>query len=43
MIKRLITNRFNIINNFLIEIEDYDIIILSKPGLDDEFIKINTS
>ena len=31
------------INDFLIEIEDYNIIILSKSDLDDEFIKINTS
>ena len=30
------------INDFLIEIEDYDIIILSKLDLDDELIKINT-
>ena len=29
------------INDFLIEIEDYDIIILSKSDLNDEFIKIN--
>ena len=41
-ISRSTTNRFNIINNFLIETEDYDIIILSKSGLDDEFIKIVT-
>ena len=40
---RLITDRLNIINEFLIEIENYDIIILSKSNLDDEFIKINTS
>ena len=39
---RLITNRLNIINDLLIEIEDYDIIILSKSNFDDEFIKINT-
>ena len=39
---RLITNRFNIINDFLIEIKDHDIIILSKSDLDDEFIKIVT-
>ena len=30
------------INEFLIEIEDYNIIILSKPDLDDELIKIDT-
>ena len=30
------------INDFLIEIEDYNIIILSKPDLDDELIKIIT-
>ena len=40
---RSITNRLNIINEFLIEIENYDIIILSKLNLDDEFIKINIS
>ena len=34
-------NRLNIINDFLIEIEDYNIIILSKPDLNNEFIKIN--
>ena len=39
---RLIINRFNIIIEFFIEIENYDIIILSKPDSDDEFIKINT-
>ena len=39
---RLTTNRLNIINDFLAEIENYDIIILSKPDLDDELIKINT-
>ena len=37
-----ITNRLNIINEFLIEIENYDIIILSKSDLDDELIKIDT-
>ena len=37
---RFTTNRLNITNDFLIEIEDYDIIILSKLDLDDEFIKI---
>ena len=31
------------INDFLIEIKNYNIIILSKPDLNDEFIKINTS
>ena len=30
------------INDFLAEIEDHDIIILSKPDLDDEFTEINT-
>ena len=39
---RLIINRLNIINDFLINIENYDIIILLKFNLDDEFIKINT-
>ena len=38
---RSITDRLNIINEFLVEIEDYNIIILSKPDLDDELIKIN--
>ena len=38
---RLITDRLNMINDFLIEIENYDIIILSKSGLNDEFIKID--
>ena len=38
---RLITNRLNIINDFLTEIENYDIITLSKPNLNDELIKIN--
>ena len=32
---RLITDRFNIIINFLIEIENYDIIILSKSDFND--------
>ena len=36
-------NRFNMINDFLAEIENYDIITLSKLDLNDEFIKINTS
>ena len=30
------------INDFLIEIEDHNIIILSKPNFDDEFTKIDT-
>ena len=42
-INLLITNRLNMINDFLIEIKNYNIIILSKPDLNDEFIKINTS
>ena len=41
-ISRSITNRLNMINDFLTEIEDYDIIILSKSNLDDELIKIDT-
>ena len=41
-INRLITNRFNIINDFLIDIENYDIIILSKFNPNDELIRINT-
>ena len=40
---RSTTNRLNMINEFLIEIENYDIIILSKSNLDDESIKIDTS
>ena len=39
---RLITNRFNTINDFLIDIENYNIIILSQFNSDDELIKINT-
>ena len=39
---RSIINRLNMINDFLIEIENHDIITLSKFNLDDEFIKINT-
>ena len=38
---RLTINRFNIIINFLIEIENYNIIVLSKLNLDDELIKNN--
>ena len=38
---RLITNRFNIIINFLIDIENYNIIILSKSDSNDELIKNN--
>ena len=38
---RSTTNRLNIIKEFLTEIENYDIIILSKFNLDDELIKIN--
>ena len=41
-ISQLTINRFNIINDFLTETENYDIIILSKFDLDDEPIKINT-
>ena len=40
---RSTTNRLNIINDFLVEIEDYDIITLSKPDLDDEPTEIDTS
>ena len=39
---RLITNRLNTINEFLIDIENYDIIILSKPDLDDELTEIDS-
>ena len=35
-------NRLNMINDFLAEIENYDIITLSKPDLDDELIEIDT-
>ena len=40
-INRLTINRLNMINDFLTEIENYDIIILLKSNLDDELIKIN--
>ena len=40
-ISRSTINRLNIINDFLIEIENYEFIILSKSNLDDELIKIN--
>ena len=40
---RSITDRLNMINDFLVEIEDYDIITLSKPDLDDEPTEIDTS
>ena len=30
------------INEFLIKIENHDIIVLSKPDLDDELTKIDT-
>ena len=39
---RSITDRLNMINDFLVEIENYDIITLSKPDLDEEFTEINT-
>ena len=39
---RSITDRLNIINDFLIEIENHDIIILSKSDFNDEPTKINT-
>ena len=42
-INRLTINRFNIINDFLIKTKDYNIIILSKSDLNDEFIKIDIS
>ena len=38
---RLIINRLNTINDFLIDIKNHDIIILSKSDFNDEFIKIN--
>ena len=34
-------DRLKTINDFLIDIENYDIIILSKSNFDDEFIKID--
>ena len=40
---QLTTDRLNMINDFLAEIENHNIITLSKPNLDDELIKINTS
>ena len=39
---RSTTNRLNMINDFLVEIKNYDIITLSKPDLDDEFTEIDT-
>ena len=39
---RSTTNRLNIINDFLIDIKNYDIIILSKSDSNDELITINT-
>ena len=38
---RSIINRLNMINNFLTEIKNYDIITLLKFNLNDELIKIN--
>ena len=40
---RSATDRFNIINDFLAETENHDIITLSKPDLNDELIEIDTS
>ena len=37
-----VTDRLNMINDFLIEIENYDIFILLKSDLNDELTKINT-
>ena len=39
---RLLINRFNTTIEFLIEIENYNIIFLSKPNSNDELIKIDT-
>ena len=39
---RSATNRLNMINDFLTEIEDHDIITLSKSNLNDELTKIDT-
>ena len=39
---RLVIDRLNTINDFLVDIEDHDIIILSKPNPNDELIEINT-
>ena len=36
------TDRLNMINDFLTETENHNIITLLKPNLDDELIKINT-
>ena len=38
---RSIIDRFNTINDFLIDIENYDIIMLSKPDLNNELIEID--
>ena len=38
---RSTTNRLNIINDFLIEIENHDIITLSKSNLNDELTEID--
>ena len=40
---RSLINRFNIINEFLAETENHNIIFLSKFDFDDEFTKIDTS
>ena len=39
---RSTTNRLNMINDFLTETENYDIITLSKSDLDDELTEIDT-
>ena len=39
---RSITDYLNTINEFLTDIKNYDIIILSKPDFDDEFTKIDS-
>ena len=39
---RLTTNRLNMINDFLAEIENHNIITLSKSNINDEFTEINT-
>ena len=40
---RSITNRFNTIIDFLTEIENYNIIILLKPNLNDKLAENNST
>ena len=39
---RFVTDRFNIIIDFLIEIENHDIIVLLKSDPDDELVEDDT-